>query len=90
MTRKTAAKQTKEMPKCDAITGGVCGYFTAHAPIPDCRTSVNSVSGMSTFSSGKRRRSGKAVTDSPRMSRPSTPVTSRWEYSTIVSKAYSR
>src|SRR5215210_8130037 len=25
----------------------------------------------------------------PRMSKPSTPVTSRWEYSTIVSNAYS-
>src|SRR5215217_1745585 len=25
----------------------------------------------------------------PRISKPSTPVTSRWEYSTIVSKAYS-
>ena len=25
----------------------------------------------------------------PRMSKPSTPVMSRWEYSTIVSKAYS-
>src|SRR5215218_8213786 len=67
MTRKTEAKQTREMPKCEAITGGVCGYFTAQAPIPDCRTSVNSVSGMSVFSSGQRRRSGKAVTDRPRM-----------------------
>jgi hypothetical protein len=57
------------------------------APMPDWRRRVTIIRGTRTRRIGSRRRARQAPTAVAAMIRPSTPVTRRWLYSTIVSKA---